>query len=153
MKRLIIAALLAVQVPSTAAARAAVSISHQSTGSTRFGSFAGARLRIPLDHSARTRFRAGLTLAPTTHSVGADGTAALRIGKGLEYGFSDRDALQLSLGGRPVSAITKTGRQPGGERLNVSTAGWVAIGVGVVVVGIAGYALWLTNELSKNEGD
>jgi len=153
MKKVMIAALLAAQIASAAPAHAAELIDSAGPHSTRMGSFAGARLRISLDGEPRERVRAGLTVAPTAQSMRADGASRVRIGEGLEFGVTDRRGPALSLSGRPVSQLVSGGPGPEGDRRNVSTIGWVAIGVGVVLVGVVGYGLWLNHELSSNEGD
>ena len=153
MKKLTIAALVAAQLASAAPARAADLIEAAGPDSTRIGSFAGARLRISLDREPRERVRAGLTIASTAQSLRADGAARLRISDGLEFGVTDRRGPALSLSGQPVNRLVAGGAGPNGERRNVSTLGWVGIGVGVVLVGVVGYGLWLNHELSSNEGD
>jgi hypothetical protein len=147
MKKIVIAALLGAQLVAPAAA--ADLIADARSDGTRTGSFAGARLRISLDGVARERVRAGLTLAPTVHDL-QGGAARMRIGNGLEYGLSDRRGPELSIGGRSVRELAQAGRGPDGRRQNVSTLGWVAIGVGVVVVAVVGYGVWLTHELNEN---
>ncbi|HZF95749.1 MAG TPA: hypothetical protein VEZ20_12865 [Allosphingosinicella sp.] len=151
MKKLIMAALLAGQL--AAPVQAADLVDTRSIEGTRQGAFAGARIRVSLDAEPRERVRAGLALAPTRHDLRGDGSARLRFGEGLEFGLSDRRAPGLSLAGRRVAEIVQGARGPQGERRNVSTVGWVAIGVGVVAVGVVGYAVWLNHELSNNEGD
>ncbi|HYG29219.1 MAG TPA: hypothetical protein VD887_03280 [Allosphingosinicella sp.] len=153
MKKLTIIALVASQLAAAAPASAADLIDSAAQDSTRMGSFAGARLRISLDREPRERVRAGLTLAPTALAVRADGATRLRIGEGVEFGLSERRGPALSLNGRTISELAEGPRGPDGRRQNVSTLGWVAIGVGVVVVGVAGYAIWLTHEMNSNEGD
>lgn len=151
MKKILIAALITAQTASPAAA--ADLVRDSSAQERRMGAFAGARLRLSLDGVARERVRGGLSVAPTMHDVRADGSARLRIGEGLEFGASDRRSPALSFGGRPLREIVQGPRGPEGDRRNVSTVGWVAIGVGVVLVGVVGYGLWLNHELSENEGD
>jgi len=153
MKKLTMIALVASQLATAAPAGAAELIDSAGQDTTRMGSFAGARIRISLDREPRERVRAGLTIAPTALAVRADGAARRRIGEGVEFGLSDRRGPSLSLSGRPVSELAEGPRGPDGRRQNVSTVGWVAIGVGVVVVGVAGYAIWLTHEMNSNEGD
>lgn len=145
MKKILIAALLGAQLAAPAAA--ADLIEDVRSEGTRTGSFAGARLRISLDGAPRERVRAGLTLAPTTHSL-RGGAARMRIGEGLEYGLTDRRGPALSLAGRPVGELAQGPRGPDGSRQNVSTLGWVAIGAGVVLVAVVGYGIWLTSELN-----
>jgi hypothetical protein len=94
-----------------------------------------------------------VTLAPTRHDLRGDGSARLRFGEGLEFGLSDRRAPGLSLAGRPVAEIVQGAGGPEGDRRNVSTVGYVAIGVGVVLVAVVGYGLWLNHEINSNEGD
>jgi opacity protein-like surface antigen len=146
MKKILIAALLSAQVAAPAAAADLVTEARSEGGRT--GSFAGARLRISLDGVSRDRVRAGVTLAPTRHEL-QGGAVRMRVGEGLEFGVTDRRGPQLSLAGRPVRELAQAGRGPDGQRQNVSTLGWVAIGVGVVVVGVVAYGLWLTHELSE----
>jgi hypothetical protein len=151
MRKIAIAALIAAQVASPVGA--AELVRDSGAQERRMGAFAGATLRISLDAEPRERVRGGLSLSPTMHDVRSDGTARLRIGEGLQFGFGERRAPALTLAGQPVSRIVQGGSGPQGDRRNVSTLGWVAIGVGVVVVGVVGYGLWLNHELSNNEGD
>jgi opacity protein-like surface antigen len=148
MKKILIAALLAGQLAAPAAA--ADLVTDARSEGTRTGSFAGARVRISLDGVSRDRLRAGIALAPTAHSL-RDGAPQIRIGEGLEYGLTDRRGPALSLAGRPVRELMEGPRGANGRRQNVSTLGWVAIGVGVVVVAVVGYGVWLTHELSESE--
>jgi hypothetical protein len=151
MKKLTMVALVAAELASVAPARAADLIDTAAGDSTRTGSFAGARLRVSLDGISPERVRAGLTLAPTVHNL-HDGAARIRIGSGLEYGLSDRRGPELSLGGRPVRELAQAARVQDGGRQNVSTVGWVAIGVGVVLVAAVGYGIWFTHELGESVG-
>ena len=151
MKRILIAALVASQIASPAAA--AELVRESSVQERRMGAFAGARLRVSLDRTARERVRGGLSFSPTMHDVRADGSARLRIGEGLELGLSERSGPGLSFAGTPVRRIVQGPGGPEGDRRNVSTVGWVAIGVGVVLVGVLAYGVWLNHELSSNEGD
>jgi hypothetical protein len=153
MKTLTMAALVAAQLAGAAPASAAELIDSAAPSASRMGSFAGARLRISLDRAPRERVRAGLTIAPTTLAMRSDGATRLRIGEGMEFGLSERRGPSLSLSGRPVSELAGGGRGPDGERQNISTFGWVGIGVGVVVVGVVGFGLWFTHEMNSNEGD
>lgn len=150
MKKIAIAALIAAQVASPAAA--AELVRDSSPQERRMGAFAGATLRLSLDAEPRERLRGGLSLSPTMHDIRSDGTARLRMGEGLELRVGDRRPA-LTFAGQRVSHIVQGGAGPEGDRRSVSTLGWVAIGVGVVVVGVVGYGLWLNHELSNNEGD
>jgi len=137
MKKILVAALALTQLATPAAAAELI----RDTGAQerRMGAFAGARFRVSLDREASERLRAGLTLSPTMHDLRSDGSSRLRIGEGLEFGTSEGRAPALSFAGRPVRQIVQGSRAPDGDRRNISTVGWVAIGVGVAV---AAGALW-----------
>lgn len=132
MKKLTIAALLAGQMATAVPPAIAAPLEdHPSLTDQRRGAFIGARLRIPLDGARdERRLRAGLTLAPTVRTRNADGAGRLRFGEGLELGVAGREPVRLSLAGRPIDRMAG----PDGERLGVSTLGWIAIGVGASVV-------------------
>jgi len=82
---------------------------------------------------------AGLTFAPTLHSRDIRGEARTRFGEGVEFGFSAREAIGLSIGGTPVSQLADGRSGPTDGKIGISTLGWVAIGTGVALV--AGVAL------------
>jgi hypothetical protein len=131
MKKVMIAALLAAQL--AVPAQAADLVDTRASEGMRPGGFAGARIRISLDAEPRERVRAGVTIAPTRHDMRGDGSARLRFGEGLEFGFSERRSASFSFAGEPVrDLVSPVG--PDGKRSNVSTVGWVAIGVGVAAV-------------------
>jgi len=146
MRTLLVAALLAAQVgPLAGAARAADLLAEAPQRETRMGAFAGARLRVSLG-AGRERVRAGVAVAPSLHSV-ENGAPRLRVSEGLEYGFSERQPPSLSLAGRQLTDLQRTAD---GRRQNVSTIGWVAIGVGVVLVAGVGVLGWLVHEANEN---
>ena len=145
MKKLLIAALLVAQVAPAAAA------DFSSGRETNAGAFAGFRLRVPLDgHPTQRGVRAGLTVAPTMQTRDLQGERRTQIGEGLELGVTGGQPLALSIAGRPVSQLTRGAEAPGARRAGVSTLGWVAIGVGVVVVAGIGFMGWLIHEANEN---
>jgi len=152
MKKLIMAALLAAQVLSAAPAGAAGFAPDRETEAS---AFAGIRLRLPLDgETSHRRLRAGLALAPALHTRDRDGRVRSQIGEGLELGLVRGEPVRLALAGRPVSELVRGGEDPDGRRAGVSTLGWVAIGVGaVIVVGLGVGYLWLEEALDCNPGD
>lgn len=140
MKKLTIAALVAAQLASVAQPAMAADLVQQET--PRMGAFAGARLRIPLGGAREERrLRAGLTLAPTMRNQGADGASRLSFGEGLEFGIAGREPARLSLAGVPVNRLARSGTGPDGQRLGISTIGWIAIGVGTAIVIVVGAAV------------
>jgi hypothetical protein len=132
MKTSIIAALLAAQITLSAQpAFAAELVREGASAPNQAAAFAGARLRVPLG-GGREKPQAGLALTSTLRS-GA--TGQLRFAKGAELGFSGSDApLRLTLAGTPVSRLAPGRAGPEGRKQGVSTLGWVAIGVGAVVL-------------------
>ena len=131
MKLLLLAAALSGAVLSAASPALAADIDDGRTaGPAAFGAFAGARLRVPL--GGREGPKAGLALT----NIRVDGSGARRFSRGVELGFEGADKLQLSIAGQRVDRLGMQpgGRSPEGQKLGVSTVGWVAIGVGVAAV-------------------
>jgi hypothetical protein len=149
MKKLLIAALLAAQLTPAAAAEFAP------TRETDAGAFAGVRLRVSLDGAAgERRVSAGLTVAPALRTRDNGGEVRTRIGEGIELGVASNEPVRLSIAGTPVSRLTSRGDAPQGRRAGVSTLGWVAIGVGaVLVVGLTAGYLWIDDALDCDPGD
>ena len=138
MKKLTIAALLAAQLTAAQPALAAELVTQEAP---QMGAFAGARLRVPLGgEREQRRLRAGLTLAPTMHVRDSAGSERLRFGEGLELGITGREPVRLSFGGTPVNRLGQRGTGPDGQRLGISTLGWIAIGVGAAIVIVVGAA-------------
>ncbi len=153
IKPLSAAALVAAQLATAATpAYAADIVGAEAPRSHQFGTFVGARLRVPLDGKHREP-RATLTAAPTVHSANASGEQRLRIGQGFEFGVQGAD-LRFDLAGRPVAQLADTGPSPEGRRSNVSTIGWVAIGVGAVAATVFTlYALCGAGEICSTDDD
>lgn len=113
-------------------------------GPVSMGSFAGARIQIPLGgkRGEKQVVRAGLTIAPMLHREGSDLKGpAWRIGDGLEFGFRSDEAKPFaSLGGQRLTP-TAGGRGATKARNNLSDVGTVAVVVGGIAV-LAGIG-WL----------
>lgn len=132
IRSLVIASLIATQLVATPAVAAELH-SDRSPGAIEAGTFAGARLRLPIGAGTRGEpLRAGLVMAPTLVREQAGGRRAASFGEGFELGFGpNRRGLVVSLAGRP---LTGRDRDLPGPRAGVSTIGWVAIGVGAVAL-------------------
>jgi hypothetical protein len=144
MKRLMITALLAGQTAAAASPATAAELSEVRT--REMGAFGGVRLRVPLDGRTGDRqIRAGLAVAPTLQVRDITGASRTRIGEGLELGFNGDDRLRLSLAGEDVSRLGAAQDNENEDEEDdrgggPSTLGWVAIGVGAVLV--TGAGLW-----------
>lgn len=123
-------------------------------GDVRPGTFVGARLTI----GGRTGGRpsAALTIAPTQNRISGNGSSSMIIGEGI--------ALNLTAGARPtltlagVRADTALGLQPDREldsdrKLGLSTAGWIAVGVGSAALVFGGLYLAADHIADCDEGE
>lgn len=126
--RMLMAALVAGQLSLAAAPSQAADLNPAEQGSHRqLGAFAGARLRLSLDGHRREPMRLLLTAAPTVSSIRTNGERRTLVTNGFELGGRG-NLLQLSYERQPINRLA------GDSRRNISTLGWVAIGVGATVV-------------------
>lgn len=153
MNKLLIAALVIGQIATAPAPAHAAELINTDTARTQnMGSFVGGRIVVPLD-GARRETRATLTAAPMLHSTQMNGATRGRIGHGLELGMVGGQP-RVDLAGQPVSHLVQGREAPGGPRRNVSTVGWIAIGVGVLAVSaLALYGLCLGGEICNFDDD
>lgn len=150
MKTLTMAALVAAQLAATAVPARAADLDGPFMDARR-GAFAGVRLQVRTG-GAEAGARAGLTLAPTSHSrVGAHSRMA--IGEGLELGVTPGSRATVTLAGQRLDRMSLFGERPEGERRNVSTLAKVAIVAGVVVVVGAVAFFHVMSEASCIHGD
>ena len=111
----------------------------------RPGAFVGARVQLPLGHHASPSPRATLAIAPTASRISREGMVRTRIGEGLALSIGESKPSLTIAGFRADTALAlrQQGASAPGKQLAISTAGWVAIGVGtVIVVGGVAFALW-----------
>ena len=140
MKKLVVGALCAVQLVAVQPAAAAEIVDAAQPEATQRGAFAGARLRVPLGGKTE-KARAGLAFAAVER---ARTTGESRIAPGLEYGFAGGRGLELAVAGRPLAELR------GERKAGVSDLGWVAIGVGtVLVVGVIAVGAWFHHEINE----
>ena len=141
--RAILTASIAIAVAATPTQAAGWS---QQGSEIRPGAFIGARLKVPLGGSVRSAPRAGLTIAPTQSRISRNGYISSRIGEGVALDLAGAKPT-LALGGvRADQALGLTTRPPTktDQKSGISTGGWIASGVGTVVVGgLIGFALWV----------
>lgn len=148
MKKTIILALCAAQLTTATPAFAADLPGDPGARTHHLGTFAGARLRVPLGGEGDRKPRAGLAVAPLMQGRQADGTVRTRFGEGVEFGLNGGQKAELSVAGTPVSRLAQGKAGPEGRKAGVSTIGWVAIGVGVAAATVLGlYVLCGTGQI------
>ena len=92
MKNYVLAGLVAAQM--IVSAQPATAAGFEQGTSVQTGTFAGARIRLSLGGKQQDqKFRAGLTMAPTLRSQAISGETRMRIGEGLELGFTGKRPL------------------------------------------------------------
>jgi hypothetical protein len=150
MKIFVSAALAAAQTAAVAQPAFAAEIQREATAAT--GTFGGLRLRVPLDGRRNERApRLGLAFAPTVHTMGEDGAARLRIGEGLEFGFSGRRASpSLSIAGRRLGAAQDEDGNRDDDEGGIDTGEGILIAAGVVVLALAAGTIWFVNEMNES---
>ena len=115
---------------------------HQATD-VRPGAFVGARVQLPLGGTVPARPRAALAIAPTLSRISDDWMIQTRIGEGLALNLQGNAKPTLTVAGVRADQALKD-RLGEGNRSGISTGGWIAIGVGTVLVaGAIGAALFI----------
>jgi len=118
----------------------------------RTGAFVGARLKLSLGDRADAKPHAQLALAPSRSSISNGGFIRTRIGEGAAFDLQPGSKPALMIAGmRAESALglRSEGQARPGRKLGVSSSGWVAIGLGVVVLAGGLYFLHLVDEADK----
>lgn len=140
MKMVMIAALVAAQLSAAARPAQAAELPREELATQQHGTFAGARLRLPLGGEEAGKVRAGLSLTSMERTDLAGGASRTRFGEGVELNLGDGQALALRVGGAPVSPRVaaaqedepKKGKSTGDK---VLTGAAVILGIGAVAVG------------------
>ena len=153
MKTIIIGAVIASQIGLAAQPALAADLTvDRSAMAQRQGAFAGARVRVALGGGKANKVRAGLAIAPLVQGRSNSGEMRTRFGEGLDLGIAGRDRKpSLSIAGTPVSQIASGKAGPTGAKAGVSTIGWVAIGVGVVLVSLVAITAVCLSECVPSE--
>ena len=153
MKKLMILALLAGQIGIAGQPAFAAELDGRSPfAEDQRGAFAGLRLRAQLGGS-ESKLRAGLALAPTTHSR-RGAASRMAIGDGLELGMMRTGKPLVTLADRRLDRISLLGEDVEADRANMSTLAKVAIVAGVVVVvGAVAFAHVLSEASCFHGGD
>jgi hypothetical protein len=124
----------------------------QTTGQ-HTGAFVGAQVHVPLGGKSMARPRASLGVAPAFTRVSARGVHT-NIGNGVALTLAPKSKPELRLAGVRADralGLTARGGAGMGAKNGISTGGWIAIGVGTVLVaGAVGFALWV-DSIEDNE--
>ena len=112
----------------------------------RPGAFVGARLQFSLSGKAAGRPHAALAIAPTQSRISQDGMIRTRIGEGLALNFGSDPRPSLTVAG--IRADTRLEDQI--DKSGISTGGWIAIGVGTVLVAGAVAAALFVDAVNDN---
>jgi len=125
----------------------------QTTG-RHTGTFVGAQFKLQFHGGKVDRPRASLGVAPAFSRLSTHGVHTT-IGDGLALSITPGAKPNLTLAGvRADTALglTRNGRAGSKDKRGVSTGGWIAIGVGTVLVaGAVGFALWADHVLDCEE--
>ena len=120
---------------------------------TRMGTFMGARFQVSLDGKAASKPRAALAIAPTVSRISAGAIVRTRIGEGIALNFGRKPTLTLA--GVPADQALGMAPSKGGDnkqKLNLSTGGWIAVGVGGLAIG-AGLIYLKLLDIAEHEED
>jgi hypothetical protein len=119
---------------------------------SRTGAFVGARFQIPLGGKAISKPRASLAIAPAFRRTSSNGEVRSAIGEGAAFNFGSRPSLTL-MGVRADRLLEfhSSGDLDTDQKQGISQGGWIAIGVGAVLVGAAIYAYTVYDEATSCE--
>jgi hypothetical protein len=117
----------------------------------RPGTFVGTRFQIALGGKQASKPRIALAIAPTMTRISDGAGVRTSIGEGVALNFGRKPTLTLA-GVRADQALglTPSRDEDAKHKLGVSTGGWIAIGVGTILV--AG-GLYMANAIYKYQHD
>jgi hypothetical protein len=145
-----LAAFVAAQTISVAPAAAAELMADTGIAARRQGSFAGARLRVPLGGAESGKARADLALTAMQRTDLSDGRSRTAFGEGLELSLAAGRPLTLRTGGVPLAQRLGAAEDQAEGKRKTSTGKTVLKGamvVGIVAAAVVGGALiafWIT---------
>jgi hypothetical protein len=138
MKTLTIAALVAAQIVVAAQPAAAAELIDEGGVTARQrGTFAGARLRVPLGGRDGGKARASLSVAPTERSRLAGGGERTRFGEGVELSLAAGEPVALRLGGASLSERLAAAEEGKGKKDSTGKK----VLKGAIIIGIVGAAV------------
>ena len=117
----------------------------------RPGAFVGARIQLPLGGKSSRKARAALAIAPTSSRISDGSMLQTRIGEGIAISFSSKPNLSLAgvRADRALGLVSVKGSDSD-QKLGLSKGGWIAVGVGAVVLGAAIYGFSVYDEARDN---
>jgi len=119
---------------------------------TRMGTFAGARFQVPLGAKTASKPRAALAIAPTMSRISGGAIVRTNIGEGIALNFGGKPTLTLA--GIPADQALGLVPSKGADtkqKLNLSTGGWIAVGVGSLAIGVGLVYLKLVDIAAHDE--
>ena len=102
MKAVMILALIAGNLASSASPLAAATPFDQAAARSEVGAFVGGRVRISLGRRSE-KPQAGIMLSPLRRTQGAAGEVRLQFGEGLEFGLKPGDKPRLTVAGASLA--------------------------------------------------
>lgn len=117
----------------------------------RPGVFVGARLQLSLGNQSGSRPRAAMMLAPARSQISDGAITRTSIGEGIALNLGSKPSLTLA-GVRADRAfgLAPASKDDSGHRLGLSNGGWIAVGIGAVVVAAAVYGFSAYDEARDN---
>ena len=115
------------------------------------GAFVGAKIKLPLGRESSRKARAALAVAPTSSRISDGSILETRIGEGIALNFGSRPNLTLAgiRADRALGLVSTKGLDSD-QTLGLSKGGWIAVGVGAVVLGAAIYDFSVYDEARDN---
>ena len=144
--------LIAIMVSALMAGEAQAAEWQNQGAEVRTGAFVGAKLKLSLGDRADAKPHAQLAIAPSRSSISNAGFIRTRIGEGAAFELRPGGKPELMLAGMPADSalgLRPQGQAHPGQKLGVSSGGWVAIGVGVAVLAGGLYFLHRVDEANK----
>ena len=117
----------------------------------RPGAFVGGKIQLPLGGKSSRKARAALAIAPTSSRISDGSIVQTRIGEGIALNFGTRPNVTLA-GVRAdwVLGLVSAMGMDSDQKLGLSKSGWIAVGVGAVVLGAAIYGFSVYDEARDN---
>lgn len=115
------------------------------------GTFVGVRFQMSLGGGRPAKPRTSLNIAPTLSRFSNDTVVRTAVGEGLSLDLGQKPTFKIA--GVPVEqalGMASSGNSDLSNKQNLSTGGWIAVGVGVAAVAGGLFFLHLVDEAEEN---